>query len=259
MFDGTGDVTRWIARVEFALELDDVAAEKQAAAIAAKLDGAAFDTYQGLSTADKKNAAKIKEALGKTYGLGRLEAWQQALQYRVGPGDAIDAAAEHLRKLVGVVGQADEGENPCDRIAACMLVRALPADVSASVQMQCGAELKFSEVRECAKRLMAGYAGGETGAVASQKGSRRENKRGACYTCGGDGHFSRDCPQKGGSAGSGSCRRCGGEGHFAAQCPTPRRCFGCGGTGHIQVNCPKNGQAGAALVGDAAPAPQRLW
>ena len=52
------------------------------------------------------------------------------------------------------------------------------------------------------------------------------------------GHFSRDCPQGGGS---GPCHNCGEEGHRSKECTNEKKiiCRNCDAEGHTGKECPK--------------------
>ena len=63
-------------------------------------------------------------------------------------------------------------------------------------------------------------------------------------SCGQDGHFARDCPDK--PANSGECYNCGETGHNKADCPNPRvereftgTCRVCDQVGHRAAECPE--------------------
>ena len=67
-FDGSGDVERWIDRIEMAIEIDEKES-KEAVILSMNLSGNAYDTWKGLPDEDKKDAKKIKQALRRVYGL----------------------------------------------------------------------------------------------------------------------------------------------------------------------------------------------
>ena len=58
-FDGTGEVNKFVTKVELQASLKGHADEKKAQFIASKLNGPALDIYMRLSADDKKDAAKI--------------------------------------------------------------------------------------------------------------------------------------------------------------------------------------------------------
>ena len=71
--DGTGDVNVFVEKVSLHSSLKGYDGEKAAQNLASKLEGRAFDVYMRLSTADKKDANKIKSELLKEFESGNLD------------------------------------------------------------------------------------------------------------------------------------------------------------------------------------------
>ena len=66
-FDGSGNVNRFINRMECHLKVKKLEGEEAAAVIASRLEEPAFNVYMRLSTNDKKDVDKIKKELRRQY------------------------------------------------------------------------------------------------------------------------------------------------------------------------------------------------
>ena len=229
-FDGSGDVERWIDRMEMAIELDEE--ENKAAVIfSMNLSGSAYDTWKGLSDVERKDVDEIKKALRRVYGLRATDAWQSVLLKRTIGGDNLDVCAEGIRKLVNVT--TNDATDPTDRISAMIFYFSLPANIQEQVAMALGDRFSFEEVVRCAKAIWPSQADrlGAGGFTRTQKGNRmgydRDTKR--CTCCGRSGHTRSDCRV---------------------------RCFGCGRQGHMKKDCdspsavPLNAEEGTSNRGD---------
>ena len=137
VFDGSGDVERFIDRYEFAVTVDELETKKQASRLAVHLEGPAYDTWKGMEASDRTDVEKIKKVLRDTYGVRRSAAWKAMTTYRIGTGEQLDSACEQLHKWAKIVTQ---GTNPASSLAALAFVEALPSHIGQKVRVLCGQE-----------------------------------------------------------------------------------------------------------------------
>ena len=140
----TGDVERWLDRMELAMRIDGVPTEKQADVLAMHLEGAAYDIRKGLSTEEKKDATAIKAELLTVFDLQRMDAWSHDTALgSIVPGDTVHVTFEEIKKLLRI---AAEGGDPMDRMAACLFTARLSPHVREQVLLKCGKERKPAAV-----------------------------------------------------------------------------------------------------------------
>ena len=222
-FSGDGDVEQWIDRMEQALLIDGIPESSHAAVLSLHLNGAAYDTWKGLSAEGKIDATQIKTALRSVFGMQKMDAWMKAVSSGgLIPGETVDVAFAELRKLLTIV---TKGGDVLDTVAACMLMTRLPSRVRDQVLLQCGQEMNPASVVTSAKQLMSSassiqYQGGAAVAVmdvvrpigqhgwkdgrsGASSGVRHGGRRSPsnytsveCFHCHQRGHIARFCPAK---------------------------------------------------------------
>ena len=137
-FSGEEDVERWIDKFEVAVRIDGKE-DKETDLLAMYLEGPAYDTWKGLTPAEKSDAKAIKDSLRDVFGLRRREAWRLALERKIKLGENIAVAAEEIMKNVSIACEGD----PLQLAAGLMLFIALPEDVQIQAVLQRGNNLKL--------------------------------------------------------------------------------------------------------------------
>lgn len=245
IFDGMEDVDRFIDRFEFAVTVDDVETNKQASQLALHLGGSAFDVWKGMTTDDKMDVSKIKEALRATYGLTRYAAWRKLTSYSVSGGQ-LDSAYENLHKWTRIVAAA--GPDPVSAIATTAFVEALPVAIAQKVRVLCGQRASKQQVVAAAKDVWEDAGECSEGTKLTAAAFRRQRQDSVAPAKPVD---RATVTQQRSSL---KCSGCYQRGHLVDRCPTI--CFKCGYKGHIARRCTGmsgNEKGEPLLVLQAAP------
>ena len=176
MFDGTGDVERFIDRFEFAAEMDDVEDEKVASYLVMHLSGMAYNVWKGMKDSDKRDEDEIKKVLCTTYGIWKPVAWWAMTTYCIHIGQQLDSACEELYKWAKIVTAS---ENPASTLAAVVFVEALPVHIAQKVCVLCGQSATREQVVTAAKDIW-NDAEIEVAAMANQFVQRNDTNAEGC-------------------------------------------------------------------------------
>jgi hypothetical protein len=196
------------------------------------LDGSAFNIYDQMLEADKKDYDKVKAALLGTFSLRPSEAYEAFVHRKLGTGEQVEVLLADLKRLAVLVGYTQTDLPQADPFIRGQFLRALPDEVSRQVS----SSIKVSTMtlvelctlaKQVASELNASRDGALVGAMvhgtrsASAVAPRTGNSGGVCYRCSKAGHVAKNCravtpvvAQKGRAR----CFRCNQEGHFAARC-----------------------------------------
>lgn len=220
-------VMEWIERLELVCALKGV--KNQEVVIPLRLGQGAFAVYQQLTTLDKADPEKVKQALRKAFGKDPYAAYDEFSARRLRSDEPVDVYLAELKKLSSFFGGVP------DETLRCAFVAGLPDVVRQTLRASARIEsMRTEEVVSRARALLSEERGvacaaqaceREIAAAASQRSVR-------CSECGMPNHVARNCLSRGRGR-----SRTGAQG-------ARRRCFRCGNPGHLVANCPENEQGG---------------
>jgi len=196
-FNGEGDVTAWLSKVELVVKLTKKKADL-AAIIPLYLEGGALAVYLELSAEDQLDADKIKNSLTKAFSDSAFTAFSKlkALEWR---GESVDIFATNLRRLARESGFT---EPAIDDIVRLAFITGVPHNVSMELQqLQDVESLPVADILSRARVLMASKKGAEANMVVAgamhetRKEHSSRNSTISCWECGGP-HIVRYCPSK---------------------------------------------------------------
>lgn len=215
-FDGSGEqsIVEWLEKLELVCDLRGIT--KIESVIPLRLSGGAFAVYQQLSPSDKKDVNAVKDALITSFAPDRFSAYEKFISRRLQPGESVDVLLADLRKLAASFGGMPE------KALSCAFVTALPEHVRQL--LRAGSRMDSLSLTQLLARARAILVDDSAIACAATvRPARWDRSTGVtdsvrkptpvkCRRCGGP-HTIRDCKCPV------ICWSCGGQGHKSTECP----------------------------------------
>ena len=211
MFDGSGDLAAWIAKVELVAKLTKV--EDKALFLPLYLEGGALSLYLELREEERTDYNLLTKALTRAYCDSEFAAYSKfrAMKWT---GGAVDEYSNEIRKHAKNAGFKGEGLEQAVKVA---FVMGFPDHISVELQQIQGIEiLKVEDIMGRARILAANTGSCTSAAVQGQSQVRGQSQGIKCYECEGP-HRVRFCPKRS-ERREVKCYRCGGP-HILRFCP----------------------------------------
>jgi len=229
-YDGTGDFSQWVEKLELVASLTDV--QKLEKFLPLFLDGTAFNCYQNLPSEVKDNYSSLKKAFLTKFSLDSSLAYEEVIRRRLLAGESVE---NYLAEITRLARLADSDVS--DKMIKNMFLAGLPPDVKEKIRSandvnsmtlqslidRAKSIVKSAEI--CSAAINSDTAC-HTFSVAhkvensnlkteflskSKEINKRENSQ-TCFICRATGHMARQCPNK-------YCLVCGSKSHNAPSCP----------------------------------------
>ena len=261
-YDGTGDVEKFVVRIELEAALKGHQDEKKAQFLASKLVGPAMEVYLRLSDGDRKEFDKIKAELYKEFRKGQLDREEAITVLGSRTRESGESAQSYAHKIIDLVKLAypDFTDTVRASIAKDYFARGLRKEMRVALKSTAG--YKDMDIKLCADEVVRLELAGvqppashvvhvveEAGACSSEalvdaiagrvleklKVSDREKQEVAAVNSRDDHH--RDSQRSRGGRGSyrGNNRS---RGRSQVRNST-RKCRSCGSSDHIIKDCPE--------------------